>query len=124
MLQVQRKRIVTDPPEDPIISPPPLVRMPEQSQADDVSATGVTPADVEASRLLRGLFTNRIFIQPDGLHLRINLGEIVGGNAVYHTAIVVPNADALQFGELLVRMARESIEYENRLRDALKLTDK
>lgn len=73
----------------------------------------VTEEDLAASMTLRGLFTNRIYVQPgaDGLTLRINFAETVGTHAVYHTAIVVPSFDALQFGELISRMAQSSIDF-------------
>lgn len=55
------------------------------------------------------LFSNRIFIQPDGLHLRMTFGEQTGDNSIYHTSIVVPNSDALAYGQLIVRMAEAGI---------------
>lgn len=64
----------------------------------------------EASKKLNALFANRIFVQPDGLHLRITFGERVGDEGVFHTSVVVPNADALEFGRLILQMAEASIE--------------
>lgn len=61
------------------------------------------------AKLVRALFANRIFIQPDGLHLRMTFGERVGGESFYHASIVVPNADALEFGKLIVSMAETAI---------------
>ncbi len=77
----------------------------------------VTEADLQSSRKLRGLFTDRVYVQPhgDGMHLRINLGEVVGGEAQYHTAIVVSSADALEFAELIHRMGLMAIEYAKSL---------
>lgn len=67
-------------------------------------------ADSEAkSKLLRAMFTNRIFVQPDGLHLRMTFGERVGTEDLFHTSIVVPNGDALMFGKLIVDMAEKSL---------------
>jgi hypothetical protein len=67
-------------------------------------------ASVEKVRLLRALFANQIFVQPDGLHLRMSFGERVNGEALYHSSIVVPNSDALEFGQLIVRLAQEATD--------------
>lgn len=77
----------------------------------------VTEADLASARKLRGLFTDRIYIQPhgDGMHLRINFGEVVGGAAEYHTAIVVSSTEAVEFAELMHRMALLSIEHAKTL---------
>lgn len=77
----------------------------------------VTEADLASSRKLRGLFTDRIYVQQhgDGMHLRINFGEIVGGDAEYHTAIVVTSSDALEFAELIHRMGLMAVEHSKSL---------
>jgi hypothetical protein len=64
----------------------------------------------DQSKKLHAMFCNRIFIQPDGLHLRITFGEKVGEESVYHSTIMVPNGDALAFGKLLVNMAQASLD--------------
>lgn len=66
----------------------------------------------EKSKFLRALFTNQLFVQPDGKHLRMSFGERVEGDPLFHTCIVVPNSDALEFGQLLVAMAQSSIEQQ------------
>jgi hypothetical protein len=66
----------------------------------------------EKSKFLRALFTNQFFVQPDGQHLRMSFGERVDGEPLFHTCIVVPNSDALEFGQLLVAMAQNSIEHQ------------
>ena len=66
----------------------------------------------EKVKALRALFANQIFIQPDGLHLRMSFGEMVGGDPLFHTAFVVPNGDALAFGQLMVSMAQKSIDQQ------------
>lgn len=71
----------------------------------------------EKAKLLQALFANQLFVQPDGLHLRMSFGERVGGEAMFHTAFVVPNSDALSFGQLLVSMAESAI---NQQVDAMK----
>lgn len=77
----------------------------------------VTEADLESSRKLRGLFTDRIYVQPhgDGMHMRINFGEVVGGETQYHTAIVVSSANAVEFASLIHRLAVVSINHANSL---------
>lgn len=77
------------------------------------SLSNVTEADLASSRKLRGLFTDRIYVQPhiDGMHLRINFGEVVGGEAQYHTAIVVSSSEALEFADLIHRMGLMATEY-------------
>lgn len=42
--------------------------------------------------------------------MRITFGERVGEDSVYHTSIVVPNADAIEFGRLVLRMAEAGFE--------------
>ena len=64
----------------------------------------------EKSKANRALFTNQLFVQPDGLHLRMSFGERVEGEPFFHTAFVVPNSDALEFGQLLVAMAQAALE--------------
>jgi hypothetical protein len=59
----------------------------------------------EKTKQLRALFANRVYIQPDGKHLRISFGERVADEDLYHSAIVVPLEEALQIGELMTRMA-------------------
>lgn len=79
---------------------------------DSTYENNVTQADVDASRTLKGLYTNRCFVQVGNGHLRVNFGEIVGGEAVYHTAVVVPTIDAWSFGQLLMEMAEKQIAAE------------
>jgi hypothetical protein len=64
----------------------------------------------EKVKQLRALFATRIFVQPLGEQLRISFGDRVSDETVWHTSIVVPLAEALQYGELLTRMASESID--------------
>ena len=66
----------------------------------------------EQSKFLRALFTNQLFVQPDGLHLRLSFGERVEGEPLFHTCIVVPNSDALEFGQLLVSMAQAGVDQQ------------
>jgi hypothetical protein len=70
----------------------------------------VTPDDITKAKQLRALFCNKILIQPDGLHLRMTLGESVAGENLFHTSIVVPNGDAMEFGLLIAKMANEAIQ--------------
>ncbi|MBV2147790.1 hypothetical protein KRZ98_05740 [Sphingobium sp. AS12] len=86
------------------------------SQPDDGSQ--VTQKDVDAVRKLNGLFTNRIFIQPGLGHLRMNFGEMVGDEAVYHTAIVVPVSEAPGFADLIDRMVKAVADLEAIIREA------
>ena len=81
---------------------PPLVTW----DADALAAAG------EKTKSLHALFANQLFVQPDGLHLRISLGERVGGEAQFHSSFVIPNGDALQFGQLLVSMAEAAINQQ------------
>lgn len=74
----------------------------------------------EKAKKLQALFCNRAFVQPDGLHLRMSLGEWVGDETLYHTAVVIPHANALELGKLLVQMAEASINQQiDHLRTAL-----
>jgi len=66
----------------------------------------------EKSKFLRALFTNQLFVQPDGQHLRMSFGERVEGEPLFHTCIVVPNSDALEFGQLLVKMAQAGLDQQ------------
>lgn len=79
-------------------------------------ANTVTEEDVIASTTLRGLFANRLYVEPsqDGLTLRLSFAETAGGHAVYHTAIVVPTFDASGFGELITKMAEQSLDFLSR----------
>lgn len=80
---------------------------------DPINENIVTQADVDAARALRGLYTDRCFVQVGTGHLRVNFGEIVGGAAVYHTAVVVPTLDAWSFGQLLMEMAEKQFAIES-----------
>jgi hypothetical protein len=61
------------------------------------------------SKELRAFFSNRIYVQRDGLHLRMTFGERVGGDDLYHFSIVVPNGDAFMMGNLITEMAQASL---------------
>jgi len=63
-----------------------------------------------AAKELSAFFCNRIFIQPDGVHLRMTFGERIGDDSKYHFSIVVPNADAVEFGRLISEMAQAAVE--------------
>ena len=64
----------------------------------------------EKSKALPGMFANRIFVSPDGMHLRISFGERIGTESIFHSTIVVPNMDAIEFGRLIMRMAEAGYE--------------
>lgn len=102
---------MSDTPEDEP-QPPPIVRitrsLSEEAPIEEVNWDIIDAQD--KAKALRALFSNRIFAQPDGLHLRLSFGEWVQDETVYHTAIVVPNEQALEMGKLLVSMATASIE--------------
>ena len=66
----------------------------------------------EQSKTLRALFVNQLFVQPDGRHLRLTFGERVQGEPIFHTSFVVPNSDALEFGELVVKMAQAALDQQ------------
>lgn len=66
----------------------------------------------EKAKALRALFANQLYVQPDGQHLRLAIGERVSGEPIFHTALVVPNADALEFGELIVKMAQAGLDQQ------------
>ena len=66
----------------------------------------------EKTKALRALFANQLFVQPDGRHLRLSFGERVLSEPLFHTAFVVPNSDALEFGHLLVRLAQFAIDQQ------------
>lgn len=80
-----------------------------QGEQTAISDPGDLEDAAQKAKQLRALFANRIFIQPDGLHLRMTFGERVGSESFYHASIVVPNADALEFGRLIVSMAETAI---------------
>lgn len=83
---------------------------PGEAQPEPIVLDGGDLEDAAAkAKLIRALFSNRIFIQPDGLHLRMTFGERVGNESFYHASIVVPNGDALEFGRLIVLMAETAI---------------
>jgi hypothetical protein len=103
---------VTDLPEDQD-DPPPLVRTNVGSTPGEAADDDWEKWDAEdQSKKLHALFVNRVFVQQDGEHLRMSFGEKVGDDTIYHTSIVVPNADALAFGELIHRMARAGIDHQ------------
>lgn len=85
--------------------------MDEDQPVEQLDAEASDLADsLEKTKLLRAMFSNRIIIQPDGLHLRMTFGERVGSESLFHYSIVVPNSDALEFGRLITRMAETAIE--------------
>ena len=96
-----------------MVSTPPIEENPEQTKTSfgDWDHEKLLNA-AEKSKLLRALFTNQLFVQPDGLHLRLNFGESVEGEPFFHTSLVVPNSDALVFGQLLVSMAQAGVEQQ------------
>ncbi len=61
---------------------------------------------VEAVKKLNAIYTNQVFVQPlgDG-NIRINFGETLDEEPRYHTSVVVSAANALDFANLVARMA-------------------
>jgi hypothetical protein len=104
--------------------PPPIVRTAYDPETDapppEEDADWELYDAQEKAKALRALFSNRVFVQPDGLHLRISFGERVGDETVYHTAMVIPHGEALEFGRLLMNMATASLEQQwTNVRNAL-----
>jgi len=67
---------------------------------------------LDQTKKLPTRFANRIFISPDGQHLRISFGEQIKDDAVYHTALIVPGGEALEMGRLLLRMAQANVDFQ------------
>lgn len=83
----------------------------EQEGQEHADPEALSLADAaEKSKLSHGMFSNRIFIQPDGMHLRMTFGERIGLDSLFHSSIVVPNSDALEFGQLITKMAQAALD--------------
>lgn len=63
----------------------------------------------DQTKKLPARFANRMFVSPEGQHLRIAFGEKIAEDNVYHTALVVPNGEALEMAKLLFNMAQTSV---------------
>lgn len=97
--------------EEEEIAPPPMVRLDTPAApSEDEGFDHELYAAHEQVKKLRGLFANRIYVAPDGKHLRISFGERIGDEDVFHTSIVMPLEEAYQSGELLLRMATSHLE--------------
>lgn len=76
----------------------------------------------EKAKALKALFATRVYVEPDGEHLRVTMGERVGDENIYHTALVIPLESALEFGRLLVKMAEAGVALKwDRYREFLAL---
>ena len=88
--------------------PPEEEPVAEQAEAD---VDWDTWLNSEAVKKLNGQFTNRLFVQHlgDGL-IRLNFGDVMDAQEpTYHTAIVLTASNAMQFAELIYRMASAAI---------------
>lgn len=107
---------MSDTPKDE--APPPIITTTRPTEGGTATDAGVDDTDWELfdaqskAKELRALFSNRVFVQPDGAHLRVSFGERVGDETLYHTAMVIPNREALELGDLLVSMATASLEQQ------------
>jgi hypothetical protein len=58
--------------------------------------------DRDASKANKGVFANRIYVQPLGNGMvRINFGEVLDDQPTYHTAIVVTAEQAVGFAQVI-----------------------
>lgn len=90
------------------LAPPPIVQM--EAPATDQNEREWELFDAqEKSKALNPLFSNRIYAQPIGRNLRLSFGERIGEETVFHTSIVMPLEEALQTGDLLLRMANAGL---------------
>src|SRR5258705_4424489 len=102
-IQSYKGLIVPDEPDDSL--PPPII-MQAAPPPDDQETEGAELAEArEKSKLLKPLFSNRVYIEPVCSTLRISFGERVGGDQEFHSCIVMPLDEAMQTGDLLFRMA-------------------
>ena len=94
--------------------PPPLIRTTKledeiaRQEAEDERDLLLQDAQ-EKAKLLRPLFSNRLFVLPDGKHLRVSFGERVGDEDIFHTALVIPLEEAQQFADLIFRMSQAGL---------------
>ena len=70
----------------------------------------VTPLDMIRIQSVLPISTTRVLVQIEGSNLRINFGNIVGGEPVYHAAIVVSAKEALGYASLINTFAERAIE--------------
>ncbi|RYE03221.1 MAG: hypothetical protein EOP61_05520 [Sphingomonadales bacterium] len=65
----------------------------------------------EASKAIRGMFTNRLYVQHLGSGLlRLNYAEVLTEHdPQYHTALVMTAENAFAFGQLMQRMAMAAL---------------
>jgi len=76
---------------------------------------GVTPKDMVVIRALQSRYTNRVFIQITGANLRVNLGEVISGETVYHTALIMSASEAIGYADLLTEMAERAVKQQREL---------
>jgi len=97
--------------------PPPIVRMeaPLEEPPNDPEAQAQAEQELdlleaqEKSKQLRPLYANRVYVEPFGKTLRISFGERIGGEQIFHTAVVMTFEDALETGDLITRLATANL---------------
>ncbi|WP_374942347.1 hypothetical protein [Sphingomonas sp.] len=71
---------------------------------------GVTPKDMIAVRSLRSFYTNRVFLQISGANIRLNFGEMVSGEAIYHTALIMSATEAVGYADIIREIAQRAVD--------------
>jgi hypothetical protein len=79
-----------------------------QNDPDESAATEAQPdnwLERDASRAVRSVFTNRMFVQAlGGDMLRVSFAENLDDDPRYHSAIAISAVNAIEFAQLLYQM--------------------
>lgn len=110
---------MSDEPKDEAVTPPTITYtapLPEpepesEPEAKDDESFALWEAQ-DQTKQLPARFATRLYVTPEGQHIRIAFGERIDDETVYHTALVLPAGEALQMAQLLARIAGASVDQQ------------
>ena len=93
--------------------PPPIARSHPQAPGTEGEAGNSELREAEDRiRTLPARHSNRLYAAPDGHNVRLVFGERIGGETIFHTALVISAGDGLLMARLIAEIAGATVDWQ------------